>query len=305
MFKRAIFATFALAGFTLATSSFAFAQTEPDMTTPEAAAPATGAYAEVNGINLYYESSGSGQPVILLHGGLGSTEMFAAIAPALAQTHQVIAVDLQGHGRTADIDRPMTYEAMADDIAALIGALGLEQVDIMGYSLGGGVALQTAIRHPEVVRKLVLVSTPFRQDGWYPEVLQGMATMNAGAAEFMLETPMYELYNRVAPNLDKWPALLDKLGALLSQPYDWTADVDALDIPALIVVGDADSVKPTHAVEMYALFGGGLADGGMAGVPASQFGIIPNTVHWNILFRPDLLVPMVTPFLDAPLPAAQ
>src|SRR5690606_16634285 len=164
---------------------------------------------------------------------------------------------------------------------------------------GGGVALQTAIRHPEVVRKLVLVSTAFRQDGWYPEVLAGMTSMNAGAAEFMLDTPMYQLYSSVAPRVEDWPVLLDKLGGLLGQPYDWTDDVAAIEAPALIVIGDADSIMAAHALELYGLFGGAQHDGGMGGVRESQFAVIPNTVHWNILMRADVLLPIVTQFLDA------
>jgi pimeloyl-ACP methyl ester carboxylesterase len=296
--KKTVFTTFAVAALSLAASSFAFAQTETDMTTPEAAAPAQGQYANVNGINLYYETRGSGQPLIVLHGGLGSTMMFDAVAPALAETHQVIAVDLQGHGRTEDIDRPMTYEDMADDIAALVTELELGQVDIMGYSLGGGVALQTAIRHPEVVRKLVLVSTPYSRSNWYPEVLMGMGMMTADSANQMIETPMYQLYAAVAPNVDDWAQVVGKVGTLLGQDYDWSAEIEALSIPALLIYGDADSISPARAAEMYALFGGGQSDGGSVGIPESQLAILPNTIHWSILSRADLIVPLVTSFLQ-------
>src|SRR5947199_1995690 len=158
-----------------------------------------GHYADVNGIKLYYEIHGTGRPLILLHGGLGAIEMFGPNLPALAKGRQVIAVDLQGHGRTADIDRPLSVALMADDIAALIRHLGLENADVLGYSLGGGVALQTAIRHPEVVRKLVVVSSAFKRDGWYPEVLAGMAAMNAEAARFMVGSPPHQVYVAAAP----------------------------------------------------------------------------------------------------------
>ncbi len=161
--------------------------------------PANGHYADVNGIKLYYEIYGAGQPLVLLHGGYGNTGMFGPNLPALAEGRQVIAVDLQGHGRTADVDRPVRFETMADDIAALIEHLGLHQADVMGYSLGGGVALQTAIRHPERVRKLVLVSTPFKRAGWFPENLAGMAQMGAEWAEAMKPTPMYQTYAAIAP----------------------------------------------------------------------------------------------------------
>jgi len=166
----------------------------------------------VNGQKTYYEVHGDGWPLILLHGGVGAIEMLGEILPRLAEERQVIGVDLQAHGRTADIDRPMTFEAMADDVAALIGHLGLEEADVMGYSLGGGVALQTAIRHPEAARKIVLVSTPFKRDGWYPEVLTGMEQMGPEAAEPMKGSPMYGLYSSIAPRPEDWPELLTKLG---------------------------------------------------------------------------------------------
>src|SRR6266849_9937956 len=159
---------------------------------------AKGSYASVNGLNLYYEIHGAGELLILLHGGVGAIQMFGEVLPSLAQNRQVVAVDLQAHGRTADIDRPLSFELMAGDIAALIKHLVIEEADIMGYSLGGGVALRTAIQHPEVVRKLVLVSTPFRRDGWYPEVLAAMGQSGPESAEAMKRTPMYELYSRIA-----------------------------------------------------------------------------------------------------------
>jgi pimeloyl-ACP methyl ester carboxylesterase len=171
---------------------------------------------------MYYEIRGTGYPLILLHGGVGAIEMFSPILPALASNRQVIAVDLQAHGRTAGIDRPLRFELMADDIAALIRQLGIEKADVMGYSLGGGVALQTAIRHPEAVRKLVVVSTPFKRDGWYPEILAGMAQMGPQVAEPMKQTPMYQLYSSIAPSPGDWPVLLTKLGELLKRDYDWS-----------------------------------------------------------------------------------
>src|SRR3712207_3337186 len=192
-----------------------------------------GNYAEVSDLNMYYEIRGSGEPLILLHGGVGAIEMFGEVLPLLAEGRRVIAVDLQAHGRTADIDRPMTFEAMAEDVAALIEHLGLGEADVMGYSLGGGVALRTAIQHPEVLRKLVLVSTPFKRDGWYPEVLAGMEQMGPAAAEPMKQTPMYRLYSSVAPRPEDWPVLLTKLGELLGQDYDWSEEVATMEVPTM------------------------------------------------------------------------
>ncbi len=208
MTLRRIFITAAVVGITLASSALALAQTRPPTV------PKTG-YAPVNGLKLYYEIHGSGEPLVLLHGGLGATEMFNEIMPSLSNSRQVIAVDLQGHGRTADVDRPLSYESMADDIAALIKYLGIEKADVMGYSLGGGVALRTAIQHPDLVRKLVIVSATFKRDGWYPEILAGMSQMGPGAAEPMKQTPMYQMYARIAPKPADWPVLITKLGDLV------------------------------------------------------------------------------------------
>lgn len=264
-------------------------------------------YAPVNGLNVYYEIHGSGgQPLVLLHGGLGTIDaMFGQLLPPLAETRQVIGVELQAHGHTADSDRPLRYELMADDIAALITHLGLAHADILGYSLGGGVALQTAIRHPDVVRKLVLVSATYARNGWYSEVLAGMAAMNAEAAQAMVASPIYAAYAGVAPRPENWPTLVAKLGQLLREDYDWSPDVAAMRAPTLIVVGDADSVRPAHAVELFGLLGGGKADGAMGGMPHSRLAVLPDTTHFTTLARTDLLLPMITVFLDAPLPDAQ
>jgi pimeloyl-ACP methyl ester carboxylesterase len=264
-----------------------------------------GSYTSVYRLTMYYEIHGTGKPLVLLHGGLATIDMmFGQLLPPLAQTRQVIAVELQAHGHTADIERPLSFELMADDIAALIKHLGFEHADIFGYSLGGGVALQTAIRHPEVVRKLVLASAPYKRDGWYPEVLAGMASMNAEAAEAMVGSPVHQAYVSVAPKPEDWSALVAKLSQLLRQDYDWSTAVAAIKAPTLLVIGDADSVRPAHAVEMFGLLGGGKADGAMGGLPQSQLAVLPGTTHFSILTRTDLLLPIITPFLDAPMPVA-
>jgi pimeloyl-ACP methyl ester carboxylesterase len=263
-----------------------------------------GDYASVNGLELYYEIHGTGQPLVLLHGGLGGIVEFGQLLPSLAESYQVIAVELQAHGHTEDIDRPLSYEQMADDVAALIEHLSLENADILGFSLGGGVALQTAIQHPEVVRKLVLVSTPFKRSAIHPEFRAGMDAMNAEAAEAMLQTPMYQLYSSVAPKPEDWPTLIAKVGDLLRQDYDWSEDVAAITAPTLIVVGDSDFIPPVHAVEMFGLLGGGVA-GDFVDFPNSQIAVLPGTTHFSILSRTDLLLPVITLFLDAPIPEAE
>jgi len=260
-------------------------------------------YASVNGINLYYEIHGTGQPLILLHGGLGMIGMFDQLLPALAASRQVIGVELQGHGHTADRDRPFSFQQMGDDVAALIEHLGLEKADVAGYSLGGGAAFQTAIRHPQVVRKLVIISAACKRDGWYPEVLEGMASMNAQAAAAMVGSPPHVAYTGAAPNREGWTSLVSKTGDLLRQDYDWSSDVAAIKSPTLIVIGDADSVRPDHALEIYKLRGGGpvilTPDGRMGEQPASQLAVLPGTTHFDIVGRTDLLLPIIPTFLDA------
>ncbi len=266
---------------------------------------AQGKYAKVNGLQLYYETHGQGQPLILLHGGLGLIGMFEPILPNLSEQRQVIGVELQTHGHTADIDRPLSFEWMADDIAALIDRLGFQTVDILGYSLGGGVALQTAIRHPAAIRKLALISTPCKRQGWYPEVLAGMSAMNAEAAQAMIGSPMQQAYANVAPRPADWPVLVEKTGQLLRQEYDWSANVAALKNPTLLIFGDADSVRPEHTVEMFQLLGGGKRDAGWdgSGMPQSRLAILPATTHYDI-FTSHQLAPIISAFLDAQLPAA-
>jgi len=258
-----------------------------------------GKYADVNGIKLYYEIHGVGRPLILLHGGLGAIEMFGPNLAALARGRRVIAVDLQGHGRTADIDRPLSVELMADDIAALVGHLGLDRPDVMGYSLGGGVALQTAIRHPEVVGKLVVVSTPFRRSAFYAEILAQQGQVGAAAAAAMKQTPMYQLYSRLAPRPEDWPRLLDKIGEAMKQDFDFSREIAGLRATTLIVAADADIFPPAHAVEMFALLGGGQRDGGWdgSGRPKSRLAILPGLTHYTIFSAP-ALVATVIPFLD-------
>ncbi len=267
-------------------------------------APKTG-YAPVNGLKMYYEIHGVGEPLILLHGAVGATEMFTDIMPALSKNRQVIAVDLQAHGRTADIDRPLSIEAMADDIAALAKHLGIARANVMGYSLGGGVALHTAIRHPDLVKKLVVVSAACKRDGWYPEILAGMSQMGAAAAEPMKQTPMYQVYARIAPKQEDWPVLLTKLGDLLRKDYDWSKELAAIKAPTLLAFGDADAVRTAHAVEFFQLMGGGKKDGGWdgAGISNARLAILPGLTHYNIFSSP-VLVSTAAAFLDGAIPKA-
>ncbi len=259
----------------------------------------TSGLAPVNGIALAYQIHGTGKPLVLLHGGFGSAEMFGPNISALAAGRQVIGVDLQSHGRTPAVDRPLRFETMADDIAALIHHLGYEQADVMGFSLGGGVALRTAIQHPMSVRKLVLVSTPFKRDGWHPEMIVGFDQVAPEVAEPMKQTPMYEVYREVAPRVEDWPILVTQLTELLKLEYDWTEEVRNLPMPVLIVIGDADGLPPRHAVDFFELLGGGQRDAvwDRSGMTRHGLAILPRLTHYDIDVAP-VLATSVAEFLD-------
>jgi pimeloyl-ACP methyl ester carboxylesterase len=264
-------------------------------------AKSAGRYAEVNGMSLYYEIHGKGRPVVLLHGGLGAIEMFGSNLQTLAKGHQVIAVDLQGHGRTADIDRPLDVRFMADDIAALIEHLRITRPDIVGYSLGGGIALQMAIRHPDIIGKVVVASTPFRRNAFYPEILAQQAFVSGDMAEAMKPTPMYQLYAAIAPKPEDFPRLLTKIGEAMKVDFDFSKEIAAIKCSVLVIAGDADMFPPAHAVEMFELLGGGLRDGGWdgAGKPKSQLAILPGQTHYA-LFTDPVFASTVIRFLDDP-----
>jgi len=261
----------------------------------------TSGLAPVNGIELAWQTFGEGgpAPLILLHGGFGSVEMFGPNVAALAKTRRVIGVDLPSHGRSPAADRPMRFETMADDIAAVIELLGLGQADVMGFSLGGGVALRTAIQHPDVVRRLVLVSTPFKRAGWHPEMVAGMIAMGPEIAEPMKQTPMYEVYRQIAPRVEDWPVLVTQLTGLLNLDYDWTAEARGLQPPTMILAGDADGLPPRHAVEFFELLGGGLRDASWdrSGMTAHRLSILPGVTHYDINVAPSLAA-AVAGFLD-------
>jgi pimeloyl-ACP methyl ester carboxylesterase len=264
-------------------------------------AQASGRYVEVNGISLWVATHGSGRPLVLLHGGLMSGETFGPVLPALAARHQVFTVDLQGHGRTADIDRPLDLRLMADDVAALIDHLGLDRPDVVGFSLGGGVATMTAVRHPDKVRRLVSLSANIRRSAIYPEMLAQQGQVSGAVAESLKGTPMYDLYQRVAPRPEDFPRLLDKVGELMSQDFDFTEEVRGLQVPTLVAAADADMAPPSHYVEVFGLLDGGRRDGGWMGEGRPRGGhalaIIPGTTHYDVGESP-LFAAVVLDFLD-------
>jgi len=265
--------------------------------------PTAGRYADVNGLHLYYETHGSGRPLILLHGGLGTGDMFGPVRAELAAQHQVITPDLQGHGRTADIDRPLDVRLMADDIAALIRHLGLDKPDLVGYSLGGGVALMTAIKSPELVRKVVVASAHVRYDALDPQMYAQQEQVGASAADALKGTPMYEGYVAVAPRPEDFPRLLDKIGASMKRPFDFSDEVRGLQVPTMIVAADADMAPPSHYVEVFKLLDGGLRDGGWMGEGRPKGGhalaILPGLTHYNLGISP-LFSAVTLSFLDGP-----
>jgi len=249
---------------------------------------------------MYYEIHGAGRPLVLLHGAMGTIGMFVELLPSLAKTHQVIAIEQQAHGRTADIDRPLRYEQMADDTAAALRHLNIDNADVFGYSLGGGVAWQLAIRHPELVRKLVVASATYNNDGIYPEVLAGIETMFT--PEAFAGSPIEAAYARVAPNPDDFPTLVAKVQQLTREFAGWSAEaVRAIAAPTLLIIGDSDIVRPEGAVELFRLLGGGVP-GDLAGLPPSQLAVLPGTTHIAVVQRTDLLLAIIPAFLDAPLP---
>jgi pimeloyl-ACP methyl ester carboxylesterase len=264
-------------------------------------------YAPVNGLEMYYEIHGSDRPLVVLHGAYMTIGTMGEVVPGLAETRRVIAVELQGHGRTADVDRPLTYEQMADDVAALIGHLGIEEADVFGYSMGGGVALQVVIRHPEVVRRLVVASASYTSDGMHPELL---AMIPAITPEAFAGSPIEEAYLRTAPNPKDFPTLVTKLKRLDMEPFAWPPeDIQGIAAPTLLIIGDSDAIRLEHAVERFRLLGGGVM-GDLTGLPKSQLAVLPGTTHFvppgsGVLNRADWLVSMIGGFLDAPMPEGQ
>ncbi len=262
-------------------------------------------YAPANDLSMYYEVHGEGPPLILLHGSYLTAETMRPLVPGLAETRQVIVPEMQGHGRTADVDRPITYEQMADDTAALARHLELEQADLVGYSMGGGTALQVAIRHPALVRRLVVVSAGFRSDGMSAEAL---AVFPSITPEMFAGSLRETEYVRLAPNPEDFPTLVAKLKTLHTTDFAWPEeDIRGIAAPTLVVLGDSDGIRLEHAVEMFKLRGGGVM-GDLAGLPEPQLAVLPGTTHMippgsGVLDRAEWLAAMILPFLDPP-PAA-
>jgi pimeloyl-ACP methyl ester carboxylesterase len=270
----------------------------------DARAPEVSSYASVNVLQVYYEIHGTGRPLVLLHGAFSAIgTSFGELLPALAETRQVIAFELQAHGRTADIDRPLSIEQMADDTAAALRHLGIAKADIFGYSMGASVALHLAIRHPDVVRKLVLASVTYNLSGVHPGLMEGLADMKP---EMMFGSPWHEEYTRIAPNPENFATLFAKKTQMDRNIKDVQAEViQSIKAPTLLIIGDSDLVRPEHAVEMFRLLGGGIFGDTPAGLPNSQLAVLPGTSHVTLVHRADLLLSIIPPFFDAPMPEAE
>ena len=264
-------------------------------------APAKTGYAQVNGLSMYYEIHGSGGvPLVLLHGAFSAVgTSFERLLPGLSANRQVIAFELQAHGRTADIERPMSLEAMADDVAAALAQLDIAQADVLGYSMGAGVALHLTLRHPSAVRKLVLISVSYTMAGLHPGLMDGLGDMTP---EMMVGSPWHDEYMRIAPRPGDFARLFAKKTTMDQEIKDIPAEaIRAIAAPVLVIAGDSDIIQPEHAVEMFRLLGGGVV-GDAVGLPRSRLAILPGTTHVTAVYRDDLLIPIIGPFLDAPMP---
>lgn len=260
---------------------------------------AAGSRVEVNGMEMYYEVSGEGDPLIVLHGAYMNIPSMGRIIPALAERHRVYALEFQGHGRTTDIDRPITYENLGDDVAVFMDAVGLEKADVFGYSMGANAGLQLAIRHPEKVGRLIVASAAYDIEGLQPAFRAFIPQLTV---EMMLAMPFAEEYKKLAADPDGFPVLVEKLIALEHEPLAWEADVKALETPVLVITGDADVATLEHSVAMFRLLGGGdMGDMGQP-LPASRLAVMPATSHTAVITQTDMLISFIEPFLAGETP---
>lgn len=272
-----------------------------DTTASESIKPAESGYADVNGLKMYYEVYGTGKPIVLLHGSFMNIPLnWSDIIPLFAKDRKVIVAEMQGHGRTKDISREFSYEGMADDVSGLLKHLKIDSADILGYSMGGGVAFQFAVRHPEQLRRLVVLSGTYAHDGWWPDVEAMFATMNA---DMFKGSPIQKQYDSLGNDPARFPEFVKKVMSIDLKPYDWSKEVKNIKAPIFMAVGDADGVRYEHALELFRAKGGGKM-GDIHGMPASRLAIIPGTTHVGMMYQTDLLIPMITDFLDSDLNTA-
>jgi pimeloyl-ACP methyl ester carboxylesterase len=259
--------------------------------------PTKAEYADLNGIRIYYEIHGQGEPVVLIHGGLTTIGEMETWVEQLAMTRQVIAVEMQGHGHTPDTDRPLSFSTLGDDIAALLDYLEVPRADVIGHSFGGAVAMRTAIQSPDKVRRLVVISSPHARSAWYPEAQEGMSQVSASLAGPLMQTPTGKL-SRQWPDPQRFPQFLDKLGKLMGEDYDWSESIAALPMPVLLVFADNDSVPQQNIAKFFALLGGGLKEPGWVNtqLSKSRLAVVPGYSHYNFIGSPEV-PPIVARFL--------
>jgi pimeloyl-ACP methyl ester carboxylesterase len=262
--------------------------------------PAESGYVDVNGLKMYYEVYGQGKPIVLLHGSYMNIPLnWSHIIPLLAKDRKVIVAEMQGHGRTRDIPREYSYESMADDVSGLLKHLKIDSADILGYSMGGGIAFQVAVRHPEQVRRLVILSGAYTHDGWWPDVEAMYPTITA---DMFKGTPIQKQYDSFGNDPARFPEFVKKVISIDLKPYDWSKDVKNIKAPMFMAIGDADGIRYEHALELFRAKGGGKM-GDIYGLPQSRLAIIPGTTHIGMMQRTDWLIPMITDFLDSDLKA--
>ena len=284
--------TLIAAALTLAASGLADAQNAP-------VSQAIGHRVPVNGMQMYYEVSGQGEPIIVLHGSYMNIPAMGGIIPALAKHHRVYALELQGHGRTTDIDRPITYPNRADDVAAFMDAVGLKKADVFGYSMGAGTGLQLVIRHPDKVNKLIAASVAYDSSGLQPEFKALIPQMKV---EMFLQMPFAAQYRKLSPTPDSFPALVRKQIAFLHEPISWGEDVKKIKTPVLLIAGDADGYTLEHIVSLFRLLGGGVMGDQGEPLPASRLAILPATSHTAVITQVDALMGFIEPFLKGETP---
>lgn len=279
--------------------------TSKDTTASQNIMPDEQGYADVNGLKMYYEvylptgqAGGKGKPIVLLHGSFMNIPLnWGHIIPLMAKDRKVIVAEMQGHGRTKDISRKISYEAMADDVSELLKYLRTDSADILGYSMGGGIAFQFAVRHPEQVRRLVVLSGTYSHDGWWPDVEALFATINA---DMFKGSPIQKQYDSLGNDPAHFPEFVKKVISIDLKPYDWSKEVKNIKAPIFMAIGDADGVRYDHALELFSAKGGGKM-GDIHGLPKSRLAILPGTTHIGMMQRMDWLLPMINDFLDSDL----
>ena len=272
--------------------------TMKDTTASQNIQPAEKGYADINGLKMYYEIYGQGKPMVMLHGSFMTIPMnWSDFIPLLAKDRKVIVAEMQGHGRTKDIAREFSFEGMADDVSGLLKHLKIDSADILGYSMGGGIAFQVAVRHPEQVRRLVVLSGTYSHDGWWPDAEASFATFTP---DMFKGTPIQKQYDSFGNDPARFPEYVKRVISIDLKPYDWSKDVKKIQVPIFMAIGDADGVRYEHALDLFRAKGGGKM-GDMHGLPKSRLAIVPGTTHIGMMQKATWLVPMITDFLDSDL----